>query len=396
VSEVILAHKIELDLTCKQRKYLACAAGCARFVWNWGLAEWNRQYKAGGKPSGFSLKKQFNAVKYQQFPWMKTIHRDAHAAPFSNLDKAFKRFFKKVAKRPAFKKKGQSKDSFAVANDLFRVSGKVAILPRIGKIRLREELRFQGKIMGAVVSRTANRWFISIQVDVGQHQKPRSGDSVVGVDLGLKTALMLSTGEEIQAPKPLKSHLRKLKRAQQSLSRKQKGSRNRHKAKRKLAKTHTRVSSIRNNWLHSQTTRLCRENQTVVIEDLNVSGMLRNRKLSRAISDIGFYEFRRQLTYKSMIYGTQILVANRWFPSSKTCSTCGAVKSDLTLNDRVFSCACGTSMDRDLNAALNLRSLADGLSVTACGQSSKSKSEQSDLVGLVEAGTTPCSFVGTL
>ena len=154
-----------------------------------------------------------------------------------------------------------------------------------------------------------------------------------------------------------------------------------------------KVANIRNNWLHHQTTRLCRENQTVVIEDLNVKGMLGNRRLSRHLSDIGFSEFRRQLTYKSAIYGTNLVVAGRWYPSSKTCSACGAVKSDLTLKDRVYVCTCGASMDRDLNAALNLRAL--GLRVHACGR--LDNPAQGNLQGAesVEAGTNQCPLVGT-
>lgn len=392
---MILSHKIELDTTVRQRRYFASAAGCARFVWNQALAEWNRQYQAGEKPSGMKLKKEFNDKKYELFPWMRTVHRDAHAQPFANLDKAFNAFFLGTSARPTFKKKGKSRDSFAVANDKFRLDGETVVLPKIGHVRLTEPLRFTGKIMGAVVSRTAGRWFIAIQVDVGEFHKLRSGDGIVGVDLGIKVAMTLSTGEQLQGPKPLKTQLSKLARANRELARRQKGSANRHKTKLKLSKIHARVARIRNDWLNKATTNLCRQNQTVVIESLHVRGMVKNRRLARSISDMGFGEFARQMIYKSAIYSTRLIVIDRWFPSSKMCSTCGHIKKDLTLRDRVYECdSCGMSLDRDLNAALNLR--AAGLAEHACGR--LDNLSQSNLAGAesVEAGTNPCPSLGTI
>lgn len=192
---MILAHRVQLDPTFKQAAYFRQACGTARFVWNWGLAEWERQYKAGEKPSGPSLKRQFNAVKYDQFPWLRDVHRDAHSQPFSNLQKAFVSFFKGISRRPQFKKRGISRDSFYVANDKLRLIGKRVRLPIIGWVRMRESLRFAGKIMGATVSRRADKWFVSIQVDVGEYRKLRSGDGIAGADLGVKSAITLSNGE---------------------------------------------------------------------------------------------------------------------------------------------------------------------------------------------------------
>ena len=354
---MILSHKIALDPTFKQAKYFAQAAGTARFTWNWALEHWNLQYNSGEKPSAFSLKKQFNATKYESYPWLRNIHRDAHSQPFSNLQKAFNRFFKKVARYPKFKKKG-AHDSFYVANDRVSVKGKQVRLPKIGWIRLREELRFVGRILGATVSREANRWFIAIQVDEENYTKNRCGNGVVGVDLGVKNLATLSTGEVVESPKPLKKNLKKLKRLSRRLSRKQAKSKNRKKARKRVARLHQRIRNIRKDTLDKLTTRLCYENQVVVIEDLNVRGMLRNHKLARAISDIGFGEFRRQLEYKSIIFGTQIILADRWFPSSKKCSSCGRIKSDLSLSDRIYRCEWGLVEDRDLNAALDLCTLS--------------------------------------
>jgi len=391
---VILSHRIELDVTHKQREYFVQACGTARLVWNLALAEWDRQYAAGEKPNGMNLRKQFNQTKYQRFPWLKKIHRDAHSQPFTNLQKAFVAFFKGVAKRPNFKKKGKSKDSFYVANDKIRVDGKSVILTMVGRVRTTESLRFDGRIMSAVVSRTADRWFISIQVDVGDYARQRTGDAVVGVDLGVKVAATLSTGEQLQGPKPLKMALGKLARANRELSRRKSGSKNRHKTKMKLAKLHARASRIRKDWLNKLTTRLCRENQAVAIESLNVAGMVKNRRLARAISDIGFGEFSRQMQYKSQIYGCQLIVADRWFPSSKTCSCCGSIKADLALKDRVYQCAaCGLRIDRDVNAAINLRTL--GLRGIACGSFDNPGESNFAVTERVEAGTKPCPLVGT-
>jgi putative transposase len=381
-----LAHRIALDPTPEQREYFQRAAGTARFVWNWALAEWNRQYAAGQKPNANALKRQFNAIKYTEFPWLVDVHRDSHAQPFANLAKAWTKFFKDIregreAHAPQFKKKNKSRASFYVANDKFAIDGMSVRLPMVGRVVMREALRFEGKVMAASVSRTADRWFIAFQVDVpdAQFYRKRTGHGTVGVDLGLKAAATLSTGESIQAPKPLRAALRRLQIRQRRQSRKieaakaaagikgkrvPKGARleksnNFKKSSVPLARLHARIANVRADFLHKLTTRLCRENQAVVIEDLNVSGMLANEKLARAISDVGFFEFRRQLTYKAARYGTRLVVADRWFPSSRLCSACGWKNEALKLKDREWvCCGCGSIHDRDVNAALNLKRLA--------------------------------------
>ncbi len=385
---MILAHKIQLKPTCSQVRYFIKACGTSRFVWNWALEEWNRQYKAGEKPNGMKLKKEFNQIKYQQFSWLRGVHRDAHARPFTNLQSAFVRFFKHLAKHPKFKKKG-TRDSFYVANDKIIVSDNTVRLPLIGWIKMIEALRFTGRIMNATVSRTTDRWFISILVDVGDYSKQRYSDDIVGVDLGLKCAVTLSSGEVLDAPKPLKQKLKQLRRLSKAHSRKQKGSNNRKKAQLRLSKLYWRIACQRQDFLHEATTHICRENQTVVIEDLGVKNMMKNRRLARAISDIGWYEFRRQLVYKSLIYGMDLVVAPRFYPSSKTCSNCGHVKAKLSLSERTFTCSkCGFTLDRDLNAARNLCTL--GLrGIDACGHYVRPASTEA---AMVEAGTRPCSF----
>lgn len=390
-----LTHKIALCPTLEQADYFSRACGTARRVWNWALGEWNRQYVAGQKPNAMALKKQFNAIKYSDpqwldengQPWLKNIHRDAHSQPFSHLAKAWNRFFADIkagnpAHEPQFKKKGCCRDSFYVANDKFSVSGKMIRLPKIGYVVMTEALRFDGKILGATVSRTADRWFVAVQVEVPDAQFYRrcTADEIQGVDLGIKAAATLSNGESVEAPKPLKAALRRLKIRSRRISRKieaakiiagfapktrlPKGTRlpvssNCKKSSASLARLHTRIANIRADFIHKLTTRLCRESQTVVIEDLHVKGMLANDKLARAISDAGFGMFRSQMQYKAQRYSTRLVIADRWYPSSRLCSVCDWKNEALTLKDREWTCPqCGTHHDRDLNAAQNLKRLA--------------------------------------
>ena len=320
-----LTHKIVLKPTKEQVTYFQKAAGTSRFVWNWALAKWKEQYAAGQKPHAMALKKLFNGIKYQEFPWLKEIHRDSHAQPFTYLAKAWKRFFseikaKKPAHEPTFKKKNRSRDAFYVANDKFYLEEKAIRLPKIGLVKMTEKLRFEGKILGATISRTANRWFVAIQVEVvdWQIKKRRRDHGTTGVDFGIKAAATLSTGESIVSPAPLKSALRRLKMRNRSMSRKMEAakkqklntSNNQKKSILKLSKLHARVANLRADFTHKLSTRLCRENQTVVIEDLHVAGMLKNERISRALSDIGFGSIRRQLEYKAFRYDTKLIIAD--------------------------------------------------------------------------------------
>jgi len=402
-----LTHTIALCPTPAQVDYFKRACGTARRVWNWALNEWKKQYAAGGKPNAMALKKQFNAIKYTDpqwldkngRPWLRDIHRDAHAQPFAHLAKAWERFFTdlkagKKAHEPRFKKKGRCRDSFYVANDKFRLDGKTIRLPKIGDVAMTEELRFTGTILGATVSRTADRWFVAIQVEVPDAQcyRHRTAHEVNGIDLGVKAVATVSNGEVIDAPKPLNAALRRLRIRSRRLSRKleaakkaagfghhtclPKGTRlpvsnNRQKSAATLARLHARIANIRADFVHKLTTRLCRENQALVIEDVNVKGMLANEKLARAISDVGFGMFRSQLEYKARRYRTRLVIADRWYPSSQLCSACGWKNEALTLQDREWVCAkCGTHHDRDLNAALNLKRLATGTALPVASPTS--------------------------
>ena len=223
---------------------------------------------------------------------------------------------------------------------------------------MRESLRFRGKLVSAVVSRTADKWFVSLSVELEEMPQRCESQAAVGVDLGVNRLATLSNGETFEGPRPLKGssrELKKLRRWSRRLSRKQKGSKNREKARLKLARLHYRVRCIRQDALHKLSTYLTNNYAAIALEDLNVKGMLSNRRLSRAIADMGLYELRRQLKYKAVLRGNHIEVAGRWFPSSKKCSACGVVKDELGLSVRSFRCdACGFMLDRDENAARNL------------------------------------------
>lgn len=375
---MLIAHKIALDPNNVQATYFARAAGTARFAYNWALAQWQRQYEAckldssQPKPSQMALRRQLNAIKSEQFAWMLEVTKNAPQMAIIQLGVAFKNFFAGRAKFPKFRKKGVH-DRFSLTNDQFSVDGSRIRIPNLGWVRMRETLRFTGKIMSATVSRVADRWFVSITVDapVDSCLPEAKNQGAVGVDLGVSALATLSTGEKIEGPKAHKALLHRLQRLSRGLSRKAKGSANRKKAKRKLARLHAQISNIRQNALHQLTTDLTSRFHTIGIEDLNVSGMIKNRHLSRAVSDMGFFELRRQLDYKAAQRGAMVVVADRWYPSSKTCSACGHKLEALALSVREWPCpACGSIHDRDVNAAVNLRNLAVSSTASVCGEES--------------------------
>ena len=373
---MLIAHRIALDPTDKQRTYFARASGVARFAYNWALGEWQRQFLARKDdpslpaPTDASLRRQLNGIKREQFPWMFDVTKCAAQEAIIDLGGAFRAFFEKRGKYPRFKKRGQH-DSFCAANEAgtFRVDGKKIKLPVIGWVRMREAVRFTGKFKRVTVSREADRWFISVMVETNDIKPVEQPCAAVGIDLGIATLATLSTGEAIPGPKAHTAMLKRLRRSNRALSRKQRGSRNAAKARKRLARLHARIANIRRDATHKATTLLAKTYRRIGIEDLNVRGMARNRHLARSIMDGGFFEFRRQLEYKARFYGATLVVADRWFPSSKTCSCCGSVKTELALSQRTFKCDdCGYEAGRDLNAARNLENMAASFAVSACGE----------------------------
>ena len=373
---MLIAHRIALNPNNAQTSHLSRAAGTARFAYNWALAEWKRQYEAWKadnslpKPSQRSLRRQLNAIKREQFPWMLEVTKNAPQMAIIQLGQAFQNFFAGRARYPQFRKKGVH-HRFTLTNDQFEIDASRIRIPNLGWVRMRETLRFAGKIMSATVSRVADGWFVGITVDTldSSHLPRAENQGAVGVDLGVSALATLSTGETIPGPKPHKALLGRLRRLSRSLSRKVKGSANRRKAKAKLAKLHARIAAIRSDALHKLTTDLTRRFHTIGVEDLNVRGMAKNRRLARSIADMGWFELRRQLEYKAAMRGGQVVVADRFFASSKTCSDCGHKLEELPLSLREWTCPeCGAIHDRDVNAALNLKNMAVSSTVAACGE----------------------------
>lgn len=372
----IRVHRVALEPNDMQRTALARAAGVARFAYNWALAEWQHQYHGGGRPNETALRRELNARKRHNWPWMLDSPKAAPQQAIKDLGRAWSRYFSGHARKPQFKKKGIH-DSFRADNGpgTVAVSGRGVRLPRIGWLRMREHLRFSGRVKSVVVSRTADRWFAAISVEVDEHHRDAvatgcENQGPVGVDLGVTDLAVLSDGTRVGPPKALDRHLRKLRALSKAHSRKQCGSANRAKSAMQLARLHRRIRDIRHDALHQLTTYLVRHHDEIVIEDLNVAGMMKNRRLAQRIADVGFYEFRRQLLYKAERAGVRVTVADRFEPTSKRCSVCGHVYQELELGERTWTCtACDVRHDRDLNAAINLQSLAASSAVTARGES---------------------------
>jgi putative transposase len=384
VATVKTAYRFALAPSPAQEHALRSHAGAARLAWNWGLARCKERYAAERKwYSAADLHKLWNTAKKNDpdLAWWAENSKCAYQEAFRNLERALADFVKsKNGQRkgkklgfPRRKKKGKARDSFRFGAGVMRCAGDTVTLPRLGTLRTCEDTgalasRVAGgtaRVLSATVSRTAQRWFVSFTVEEDRHvpeSHARPG-TAIGVDLGVKTLL---TGIDdqgklitVQGPKPLRASLRRLRRASRACSRKQRGSNRRRKAAARLGRVHARVASVRADALHKATSGLAARYETVVVEDLNVTGMISNKKLARAVSDQGFGSVRRMLAYKTTRHGGTLLVADRWYPSSKTCSNCGSVKAKLTLKDRTFACdACGHVEDRDVNAARNLLSLA--------------------------------------
>jgi len=405
------AYKTELDLNNEQITACKRHAGAARWAYNWGLRHKQETYAATGKSaSAIELHRELNTLKKTEVPWMYEVSKCAPQEALRNLDRAFDGFFRRVKLTqrgkhrgkvgyPRFKSKKRGLGGFRLTGAIVIFSTAIR-LPRLGCLRLKERgyLPTAGvKILSATVSEQAGHWYVSVQVEQ-EREAPANIGPIVGVDLGVKTLATLSDGTVIPNPRPLKRRLKKIKRLHKAVTRKQKGSKNRKKAARTLAKHYRTIANQRANTLHQVTTRLAKTKSVIVIEDLNVAGMLKNHQLAQAIADVGFAEFRRQLRYKAHWYGSQVLLASQWEPSSKTCSRCGWVDEDLTLADRVFHCQnpeCLLLLERDLNAAVNLSQLAGSSSDSqnACGAASAGLSHpaQVKLTTVKQEPSTRCA-----
>lgn len=381
---ILRAYKIQLDVNNKQQTLLLQHLGAARWAYNWALAKKKESFDKKEKiPNAIELHRELNKLKKTDIPWMYLSSKSAPQNSLRDCDKAFQNFFTRCKKKvkgkkgfPKFKSKKNDKQSFRLDVAISVESGYIK-LPRIGKLKLAEKdyIPTDCKILSATVSKRADKWFVSVQVETPDREHSDAKNEVVGIDLGVKVLATCSDGTTYENPKALKKNLKRLKRKQKQLSRKKRGSKNYGKSKQKLAKLHYRISNIRKDCLHKITSKIVRENQTIVLEDLKVNNMMKNHCLAQAISDVGLYEFRRQIDYKAKWNGRAVIFADTFFPSSKLCSCCGWKNSDLKLTDRVFECKiCDMKIDRDLNASLNLKQIYTGSSsgIYASGDGSPS------------------------
>jgi putative transposase len=360
------AFRYELAPTPAQRTALVNHAGAARWAWNWGLSvrrkAWQRRRQS---LTAADLHWLLNRLKRTpRYAWLYEVSKCAPQEALRDLDRAYANFWRgrKTGRRvgaPRFKKRGRCPDRFRLTGAI-RVEAGVVVLPRIGRVQTKESTgKFRGRILSASCRREADRWYVALTVKLERPDPIPVTGPVVGVDRGITAFAVCSDGTMIHSPRALQRGVRKLRRRSRAVSRKRPGSANRQKAALALARCHRRIRNQRVDALHKATTALAKAKSVIVVEDLHVAGMVRNRHLSRAIADQGWAEFHRQLAYKCEWYGSRLLVAPRFYPSSKTCSGCGLVKAALPLGTRVFACpACGLRIDRDVNAARNLASLA--------------------------------------
>ena len=365
------SQKIALDVNNKQRNWFAQQCGYARFAYNHALAVFRSEKAKGNFLSVSELNTRFNKAK-KEHAWTKSQDQVvANKSIFGNLGAAISNWCQKRAKFPKFKKRGR-KDAFTTNSQAVKVKGKRIKLPKIGWVKMFQGLRFEGKIVEVTISRTAHRWFVSLIIDIGKPETVdiKSTAPVVGIDVGINTLATLSNGTKYYNPRPLKHYERKLRRANRALSRKTLKSKNGFKQKLKVARIHYKIACIREDAHHKATTEIVNNASAIAIETLKVTNLLKNRKLAKALSDSALGAFLSKLKTKAETCGIPITEADQFYASSKTCSDCGHKKTDMKLSERTFHCSeCGLEINRDVNAAINLKNLAAGHaeSINACG-----------------------------
>ncbi len=361
---ILRGFKTEISVNNKQQTLLMQHLGCARFAYNWALAKKKESFDKKEKiPSAIDLSRELNKLKKTDYPWLYESSKCSPQNALRDCDKAFQNFFTRCKKKikgkkgfPKFKSKKNQKQSFRL-DGAIHVKSNYIQLPRLGKIKFAEKdyVPKDCRVLSATISKRAGKWFVSVLVETPDKEHSTAKNKVVGVDLGIKTLATCSDGTIYENPKALKSNRKKLKRKQKQLSRKKKGSNNYEKAKKKLAKLHYKISNIRKDALHKATTKIVHDNQVIVLEDLSVSNMMKNHKLAQSIGDASFYEFRRMVEYKAKWSGREVVIVNRFYPSSKMDHKSGKINNSLTLADRVIIHDDNTMTDRDMNAAINLK-----------------------------------------
>ena len=326
---MILSKKVRLYPSELQEKKLCQSVGTARFIYNWTLSKQEENYKNGGKfISDGILRKELTKLKKNELNWLNEVSNNVAKQAVKDACNAYKRFFNRLSDKPRFKSRKKSKKSFYNDNIKLKVKEtRLVNIEKIGWIKTNEQLPIGVKYSNPRISYDNKYWYISVGIEKEQIKEELT-DVSLGIDLGLKILAICSDGTVFK---------------------------NIIKLEKQIQQIYRRLANIRNNYLHQTTTSIVKTKPyRVVIEDLNVKGMMKNKHLSDAIRKQGFYEFKRQLEYKCKFRGIKLVVADRFYPSSKTCSQCGEIKKDLKLKDRVYNCSCGLSIDRDLNASINL------------------------------------------
>ncbi|WP_294186327.1 transposase [uncultured Clostridium sp.] len=365
---MILSKKVRLYPTKEQEEKLYKSVGTARYIYNWTIAKQEENYKNGGKfIKDTELRKEITQLKKSELSWLNEVSNNVAKQAVKDACNAYKRFFRGLADKPKFKSKRKSRKSFYNDNIKLKVkNNKLVNIEKVGWIKTNEQLPIDVKYTNPRISYDNKYWYISVGLEHEETQEELT-DISLGIDLGVKALAICSNGtvfKNINKTYVVRKIEKRLKRLQKQISKKyelnKKGkeyvkTKNIIKLENRIQLIHRRLANIRNNYLHQSTTSIVKTKPyRVVIEDLNVKGMMKNKYLSDAIRKQGLYEFKRQLEYKCKFRGIELILADRFYPSSKICSQCGKVKKDLKLKDRVYSCECGLTIDRDLNASINL------------------------------------------
>lgn len=393
------AYKVALQPNDKQRTAFLRHAGAARWAYNWGLTTWKRLYderkaalegtgeKVGKVTDAMDLHRRLNLLKKTPLegggvPWLYETSKCAPQEALRDLERAYRNTFRRLSEGkkggfPRYKSKHKNRKSFRLTGS-FDVEGSRIRLPVVGWVRLAEQgyLPTDVPIKSVTVSEKAGRWFVSVLVETEQAVPSNNDGPVIGIDLGVSALATCSDGTVYDNPRALSGQLRKIKRLSKKMARQVKTSKRRGKTKLKLARAHARASNIRMDAIHKMTTEVVKTKRpsVIVVEDLNVRGMVQNRRLAKAVSDVAFGEIRRQLEYKAAWNGVELVVADRFFPSTKRCSACGVVRSEMGLGARVFVCgSCGFITGRDLNASFNLRDYPKFITASSAGRASAAR-----------------------